>query len=277
MQLWPTASADEEGIAEEGITVEGIAVDGAAVDGAAEDGTGVDGTDAPSPLESTPRAVEEVQGDQGVGSTAGAATPAPAAVSDVGANLERVKLEGGAERETDHAGGEEAASTQPEASETELAETEGSETEAAAAQAAVDWANDPLGLAQAISIPSIGALTSTGAKEGADTSLWMEIDRDGQLPPGILPSVWVGADRFGRSKGIGIVSARTATEAQELVRLLDGSELLGRTLQVRHDQTKAQAQAIGLPQFRPAWLKRLGGAEPPIEGASAADTTGKAW
>ena len=47
--------------------------------------------------------------------------------------------------------------------------------------------------------------------------------------------------------------------------------------QVRHDQTKAQAQAIGLPQFRPAWLKRLGGAEPPIEGASAADTTGKAW
>ena len=41
-----------------------------------------------------------------------------------------------------------------------------------------------------------------------------------------------GADRFGRSKGIGIVSARSAAEAQELVRLLDGSELLGRTLQV---------------------------------------------
>jgi hypothetical protein len=166
---------------------------------------------------------------------------------------------------------------------------------AASAVNGVDWASDPLGLGA--SLPRL--LQPTGATAPAEsapgkgapgTALLVELDRtSGRLPPGVVPPVWVGADRFGRSKGIGLVFVRSAREAHKVVRLLDGFELNGRAVSARHDDSFARAQKIGLPRFEPLWLRKLAaglgqrlGTEPePVEPLVATnesiDTTGKAW
>ncbi|KOO21098.1 hypothetical protein Ctob_001437 [Chrysochromulina tobinii] len=141
-----------------------------------------------------------------------------------------------------------------------------------------------------------GPTGATAPAEGAPgkgapgTALLVELDRtSGRLPPGVVPPVWVGADRFGRSKGIGLVFVRSAREAHKVVRLLDGFELNGRAVSARHDDSFARAQKIGLPRFEPLWLRKLAaglgqrlGTEPePVEPLVATnesiDTTGKAW
>ena len=136
-----------------------------------------------------------------------------------------------------------------------------------------------------------GIITTRLDPEGAPgTALLVELDRtSGRLPPGVVPPVWVGADRFGRSKGIGLVFVRSAREAHKVVRLLDGFELNGRAVSARHDDSFARAQKIGLPRFEPLWLRKLAaglgqrlGTEPePVEPLVATnesiDTTGKAW
>ena len=168
---------------------------------------------------------------------------------------------------------------------------------AVSAMNGVDWASDPLGLGA--SLPRLLQPTGTAATapaEGAPgkgapgTALLVELDRtSGRLPPGVVPPVWVGADRFGRSKGIGLVFVRSAREAQKVVRLLDGFEINGRAVSARHDDSFARAQKIGLPRFEPLWLRKLAaglgqrlGTEPePVEPLVATnesiDTTGKAW
>ena len=58
-----------------------------------------------------------------------------------------------------------------------------------------DWASDPLGWSS--------LLPRGPTSQSAGEELWLELGRDGQLPSGMLPAVWVCADRFGRSKGLG--------------------------------------------------------------------------
>ena len=87
--------------------------------------------------------------------------------------------------------------------------------------------------------------------------------------------VWVGADRFGLSRGIGIVSARSLDSALKAVEVLNGTQFGGRTLHARleieevGDKAMAMARSgtlLCLPRFRPLWLART------ASGTAAAQT-----
>ena len=93
----------------------------------------------------------------------------------------------------------------------------------------------------------------------------------------MLPQVWVGADRLGRSKGVGLVFARTADEARQLVRLLDGRSVGGRPLVARYEDAAERAAKIGLPRFRPRWLSKLRGEDQPSPPANYSNDVGAAW
>jgi len=145
----------------------------------------------------------------------------------------------------------------------------------------VDWASDPLGIGNSLPRIMQSPEGSTSSRDAGDDaggdSLWLRLDKDGRLPLGLLPSVWVGSDRFGRSKGLALISARSAEEATVLIQLLDGTRLFGRTLEAKLDDSVAQAQQIGLPQFRPMWLTRLRGDSSAPAPTATTDTTGAAW
>ena len=89
------------------------------------------------------------------------------------------------------------------------------------------------------------------------------------LPP---LKVWVGADAFGRSRGIGLVGATSASEQWKVIEALNGCKLDGRTLEAK----EAHHNPIGLPRFRPAWLRniteRIAGGPP-----GGDDKAGRAW
>ena len=65
--------------------------------------------------------------------------------------------------------------------------------------------------------------------------------------------VWVGADRFGRSRGIGLVGAGSASEQWKVIEALNGCDMDGRRLEAK----EAHHNPTGLPRFQPAWLRGI--------------------
>ena len=89
------------------------------------------------------------------------------------------------------------------------------------------------------------------------------------------PTVWVGRDRFGRSLGVGWISAQTRSEAVQIVALLNGTLMNGRELVTRMDEPEPTTELPGglLPQWRPLWLARTSSGEaPPVEEPEAAES-----
>ena len=87
-------------------------------------------------------------------------------------------------------------------------------------------------------------------------------------------AVWVAADRFGRSLGVGFVSAGSRAEASALVQLLNGTAIDGRVLSAKFDEPESAREdgARGLlPQWRPLWLAgKFASTGRPPEGAEDA-------
>ena len=89
------------------------------------------------------------------------------------------------------------------------------------------------------------------------------------------PTVWVGRDRFGRSLGVGWISAQTRSEAVQIVALLNGTRMMGREIVARMDEPEPTTELPGglLPQWRPLWLARTSSGEaPPVEEPEAAES-----
>lgn len=69
------------------------------------------------------------------------------------------------------------------------------------------------------------------------------------------PGVHVPGDRFGRSRGLAFLSARSVSEAVRWLALLNNTELQGRVITAQLEEWTMGDLEVDLPAWRPVWLE----------------------
>ena len=93
--------------------------------------------------------------------------------------------------------------------------------------------------------------------------------------------VWVGCDEFGRSQGRAFIQCSSSSETRRVIETIDGCVLNGRSLAAKEESAEGRPPLAGLPEFRPAWLRRvtqrMGKPADDDPAANRYNDSGRAW